>query len=82
MKKLKLNIGSIKEMLTKEQMKNIVGGYEGNACFITCPDGTSVVGERMTSFTWVEYNRRYRQSCCEFGSKTSCCPPVELSQEA
>ena len=28
MKKLNLKLGSIKEMLTKEQMKRIVGGYD------------------------------------------------------
>lgn len=28
MKKLNLQLGSIKEMLTKEQMKKIVGGYD------------------------------------------------------
>ena len=31
MKKLKLNLASVKEMLTKEQMKKISGGY-GTPC--------------------------------------------------
>ena len=33
MKKLNLQLGSIKEMLTKEQMKKVSGGYEG--CIMT-----------------------------------------------
>jgi hypothetical protein len=32
MKKLNLQLGSIKEMLTKEQMKNIDGGYAPCCC--------------------------------------------------
>ncbi|MHA4894994.1 hypothetical protein ACXZ1K_09590 [Pedobacter sp. PWIIR3] len=42
MKKLSLKLGGIKEMLTREQMKKITGGYgsgpAGN-CTITCSDG-------------------------------------------
>lgn len=36
MKRLNLQLGSIKEMLTKEQMKRVAGGYDG-----LCPDGTT-----------------------------------------
>jgi len=32
MKKLNLQLGSIKEMLTKEQMKKVSGGYDGGGC--------------------------------------------------
>jgi natural product precursor len=35
MKKLNLKLNDIKEMLTKEQMKNITGGYWG-PCTIAC----------------------------------------------
>lgn len=37
MKKLNLQLGSIKEMLTKEQMKKVAGGYDDGQ---PCPDGT------------------------------------------
>ncbi|MDB5116364.1 MAG: hypothetical protein JWQ79_1856 [Mucilaginibacter sp.] len=33
MKKLKLKLDGIKEMLTKEQMKKISGGYDYGGCF-------------------------------------------------
>jgi hypothetical protein len=36
MKKLNLQLDSIKEMLTKEQMKKIVGGYGSTGCINTC----------------------------------------------
>lgn len=36
MKKLNLQLDSIKEMLTKEQMKKIVGGYGSTGCVNTC----------------------------------------------
>lgn len=36
MKKLNLKLDNIKEMLTKEQMKKIVGGYGDNG---GCPSG-------------------------------------------
>jgi hypothetical protein len=42
MKKLKLELGSIKEMLSKEQMKMVVGGYGGyggygdSLCTVEC----------------------------------------------
>jgi len=39
MKKLKLKLDGIKEMLTKEQMKKISGGY-GSCCVDDCPTGT------------------------------------------
>ena len=32
MKKLDLKLGSIKELLSKEQMKKVVGGYYTTAC--------------------------------------------------
>jgi len=32
MKKLKLKLDGIKEMLTKEQMKKISGGYDNGTC--------------------------------------------------
>lgn len=44
MKKLNLKLSGVKEMLTKEQMKKVIGGhgylygYEGN-CLITCYGG-------------------------------------------
>jgi len=37
MKKLNLQLGSIKEMLTKEQMKKVAGGYGGIGG--SCPRG-------------------------------------------
>ena len=43
MKKLNLQLGSIKEMLTKEQMKKVVGGYDGN-CAVSIPLGTPQCG--------------------------------------
>lgn len=39
MKKLNLQLGSIKEMLTKEQMKKVSGGYVGTRCEIFCCTG-------------------------------------------
>jgi natural product precursor len=49
MKKLNLQLGSIKEMLTKEQMKKVAGGYDWN---IQC----KVINETGTHFyvcdTW------------------------------
>lgn len=44
MKKLNLQLGNIKEMLTKEQMKKISGGYNDLYCFDftcgkDCPNG-------------------------------------------
>jgi hypothetical protein len=38
MKKLKLKLDGIKEMLTKEQMKKISGGYS-SCCVDDCPSG-------------------------------------------
>lgn len=41
MKKLNLQLGSIKEMLTKEQMKKITGGYDPTTCCtVACKDGS------------------------------------------
>lgn len=40
MKKLNLQLGSIKEMLTKEQMKKVAGGYTG--CTADCWDGSRI----------------------------------------
>jgi len=37
MKKLNLQLGSIKEMLTKEQMKKVAGGYDGGGGNNGCP---------------------------------------------
>ena len=42
-KKLNLKLGGIKEMLTREQMKKVVGGYvgdggSGKSCNIRCTD--------------------------------------------
>jgi hypothetical protein len=36
MKKLKLKLDGVKEMLTKEQMKKISGGYDGDMGCCTC----------------------------------------------
>jgi hypothetical protein len=34
----KLNLGSFKEVLTREQMKKIAGGYKPHPCFGTCDE--------------------------------------------
>jgi hypothetical protein len=39
MKKLKLKLDGVKEMLTKEQMKKISGGYSGTGHYVTCSIG-------------------------------------------
>ena len=42
MKKLNLKLDDIKEMLTKEQMKKITGGYGTLVCVVGCSkDGTA-----------------------------------------
>jgi len=38
MKKLKLKLDGIKEMLTKEQMRKISGGYLSGNCTLSCYD--------------------------------------------
>ena len=41
MKKLKLNLGGVKETLTREQMKKISGGYDVKSCeWLDCPPGS------------------------------------------
>jgi hypothetical protein len=54
MKKLNLQLGSIKEMLTKEQMKKVAGGYTYNAydCTEYYKDDDFCGG---WSFTYTEY---------------------------
>jgi hypothetical protein len=46
MKKLKLKLEGVREMLTKEQMRKISGGYGGSLagcteCASPCPSGTT-----------------------------------------
>lgn len=49
MKKLNLKLGGIKEMLTREQMKKVVGGYGGySSCFLRC-DQSSSEGSTVTA---------------------------------
>lgn len=43
MKKLNLQLGSIKEMLTKEAMKKITGGYDGNYLCECLADDDTVI---------------------------------------
>ncbi|RVU00439.1 hypothetical protein EOD41_13255 [Mucilaginibacter limnophilus] len=49
MKKLNLKMQGIGEMLSKEQMKNVTGGYgcsssDGNICYTYFPSGPSATG--------------------------------------
>jgi hypothetical protein len=40
MKKMEMPFGGIKEMLSREQMKQITGGY-GGSCSVRCDQNTS-----------------------------------------
>ena len=44
MKKLKLDLKDVGEILTREQLKQVVGGGSGERCFINCKkdDGENV----------------------------------------
>ncbi len=66
MKKLKLEQLQLGELLTREQMKNVVGGDYGDApCSnITCPPGTSLTVRQISDSAYV--------CCCEYGDVSYC----------
>ena len=62
MKKLNLQLGSIKEMLTKEQMKKITGGYGTTCKMYCCPDSGSCASAVAKNYAHTCYSNEGCQS--------------------
>ena len=78
MKKLKFKIND-KNMLTKEQMKSITGGYGLVYCEIGCVNGPtySITGSCHSYHNYTYDIKGYwSQACITDGSTTLCCEAV------
>jgi len=85
MKKLNLQLGSIKEMLTKEQMKKVAGGYDGGdgcggavddpcvevTCYYTMGNPARQCAIVPDSMSWIALND-CEASCAEDLNCLSC----------
>ena len=70
MKKLNLQLGSIKEMLTKEQMKNVTGGYGSRCVFYCCSGGPGTCGSGSS----IDISCESNEWCQDYGNANTLVP--------